>query len=263
MIERTDIDVEVRGLRVRFGDNLVLDGVDVDIRKGKITSVLGASGCGKTTLLKSMLGMVRPDGGRIHLLGRDVISAEREDLSKFLVNVGVTFQHGALFGSQTVMENIAMPLREHTDLDEATIRCLVRMKLGLVGMEEAVHKMPSELSGGMQKRAAIARALVLDPPILFFDEPSAGLDPITARQLDDLILFLNKSLECTIVVVTHEMRSAIRISDYAVFLSEGQVRAAGTIEEFQNSTDPAVRDFLTCSDLGESEMCPSVEDTQP
>lgn len=257
MSDKPDIDIEVRDLRIRYGDTVVLDGVNADISHGRITSVMGPSGCGKSTLLKAMLGMIDPDRGHIRLLGRNVRDAEREELSKFLTNVGVTFQHGALFGSMTVGENVAVPLREHTDLREDTIKDLVRVKLGLVDMSHAVNKMPAELSGGMQKRAAIARALALDPPILFFDEPSSGLDPVTAEQLDDLILFINQSLGTTIVVVTHEVRSAMKISDYLLFLTGGNVREVGTPETFRRSSNPAVSSFLACSGLGPSENCPS------
>ena len=250
MSDTPQIDIEVRNLRIRYADTVVLDGVDADITHGKITSVMGPSGCGKSTLLKAMLGMIDPDEGQIRLLGHHVRGFEREELSKFLTNVGVTFQHGALFGSMTVGENVAVPMREHTDLDEETITSLVQLKLGLVDMAHAVNKMPAELSGGMQQRVAIARALALDPPILFFDEPSAGLDPVTAEQLDDLILFINQSLGTTIVVVTHEVRSAMRISDQLLFLSGGNVREAGTPEQFRHSANSAVTSFLACSGLG-------------
>jgi phospholipid/cholesterol/gamma-HCH transport system ATP-binding protein len=259
MSEKPQIDIEVRDLLIRYGDSVVLRGIDADIIHGKVTSVMGPSGCGKTTLLKAMLGMVIPDEGEIRLLGHDVIGTEREELSKYLTSVGVTFQQGALFGSMTVGENVAVPLREHTDLDEDTIRDLVQVKLGLVGMAHAVNKMPSELSGGMQKRAAIARALALDPPILFFDEPSAGLDPVTAEQLDDLILFINQSLGTTIVVVTHEVRSAMKISDDLLFLSGGKVRERGSPDTFRHSANSAVASFLACSGIESSEECPSPE----
>lgn len=240
-------DIIVENLRVTFDSLLVLNNVSINIPHGEVTSILGPSGCGKTTLLKCMLGMVNPDQGVVRVLGKNVLQTEREKLSKFLTNIGVTFQNGALFGSRDIAENVAIPLMEHTDMDDDTIQKLVRVKLALVDMEYAMHKMPSELSGGMQKRAAIARALVLDPPILFFDEPSAGLDPVTARQLDDLILFINRTLESTIVVVTHEVNSALRISDNVVFLSEGKVQQTGTTEEFTHSDHPAVRRFLACS----------------
>ncbi len=255
-------DITIRGLKVTFGGSVVLNDIDLDIHHGEVTSVLGPSGCGKTTLLKSMLGMVEPQKGTVRVLGKNVLEAEREELSKFLTNVGVTFQHGALFGSLNIAENVATPLQEHTDMDEDAIQQLVRIKLGLVDMEHALHKMPSELSGGMQKRAAIARALVLDPPILFFDEPSAGLDPVTAHQLDELILFINRTLSTTIVVVTHEVSSALRISDNVVFLSGGNIQQTGTMEDFKHSTNPAVVRFLQCSGTTDTEPCREVREQQ-
>lgn len=253
MNEQTNHDIIIRDLKVTFGKSVVLNDIDLDIDHGKVTSVLGPSGCGKSTLLKSMLGMVQPQHGTVRVLGKNVLAAEREDLSKFLTNVGVTFQQGALFGSRSIAENVATPLYEHTDMSEDGIQQLVRIKLALVDMEHALHKMPSELSGGMQKRAAIARALVLDPPILFFDEPSAGLDPVTAHQLNELILFINRTLKTTIVVVTHDVHSALRISNKIVFLSDGRIQETGTVEEFQNSTHPAVVRFLKCSGSNNTE----------
>jgi phospholipid/cholesterol/gamma-HCH transport system ATP-binding protein len=172
---------------------------------------------------------------------------EREELSKFLTAVGVTFQHGALFGSRTIGENVAAPLQEHTDLSDTLIESLVELKLGMVSMADAIHRMPGELSGGMQKRAAIARALALDPRILFFDEPSAGLDPVTAASLDELIVYLNRSLECTIVVITHEMQSCLRIADRIVFLHDGRVTETGTKEEITRSSNPRIQRFLQAS----------------
>jgi len=243
----SEFDIEVSGLNTSYGEKLVLKDVDLRIHRSRVTCILGPSGCGKSTLLKSMIGRLEPDSGTVKVLGRDILSMEREEASKFLVNVGVTFQHGALFGAQTVAQNVAAPLVEHTDLDAATIEMLVRVKLGLVGLEGALDKMPSELSGGMQKRAAIARALALEPQILFFDEPSAGLDPITAITLDELVVSLNRSLGCTIVVITHEIRSVLRIADRIVCLGDGRVLQAGTIEEFLDSPDPEVRAFVAAS----------------
>ena len=248
--ESPDLDIEVNALTVSYEEKSVLENVSLGIHRGQVTCILGPSGCGKSTLLKAMLGRLRPIGGRIRILGRDILNTEREELSKFLVNVGVTFQHGALFGSQSVGENVAAPLHEHTDLDAESIRMLVRVKLALVGMEGAIDRMPSQLSGGMQKRVAIARALALDPKILFFDEPSAGLDPITALALDDLILFLNRSLGCTIVVITHEIRSVLRISSRIVCLGEGKVLLSGTVHEFLTSPKPEIKAFLAASRAG-------------
>lgn len=262
MSQQTVHDITIRNLTVRFAETLVLNDISLDVTHGQITSVLGPSGCGKTTLLKCMMGMVTPQSGEVRVLGRDVLQTEREELSKFLTNIGVTFQQGALFGSVDIAENVALPLKEHTDMPDAAIDELVRVKLALVDMEHAMHKMPSELSGGMQKRAAIARALVLDPPILFFDEPSAGLDPVTAYQLDELILFINRTLSSTIVVVTHEIQSALRISDDVVFLYEGDIKQTGTVHEFQNSSHPAVQQFLKCSGSEDTEPRRDLEEKQ-
>lgn len=262
MSQHTVHDITVRNLTIQFGETMVLDDISLDVTHGQITSILGPSGCGKTTLLKCMMGMMNAQSGEVRVLGRNVLQTEREKLSKFLTNIGVTFQQGALFGSVDIAENVALPLKEHTDMEEEAIDQLVRVKLALVDMEGTLHKMPSELSGGMQKRAAIARALVLDPPILFFDEPSAGLDPVTAHQLDELILFINRTLGSTIVVVTHEIQSAMRTSDDVVFLYGGDIRQAGTLQEFQNSSDPAVQQFLRCSGTGDIEPRRDLEEEQ-
>ncbi len=237
-------DIQIRGLRAGYDDTPVLRDLDVDIPGQKVTCILGPSGCGKRPLMKCILGMIRPAAGSVRMLDRNIPELEREELSKFLTNIGVTFQHGALFGSMTIGENVAAPLYEHTDLDEDTIEWLVRMKLGLVGLEETVYKMPSELSGGMQKRVAVARALALDPPVLVLDEPAAGLDPVTGTSLDKLILYLNRTLEITVVAITHEMRSAVRISDKVVFLRDGSNRFSGSVHELLAEQRPDVAEFV-------------------
>jgi len=239
--------IRVRGLTVKYGTETALREVDLDICGGCITCILGPSGCGKTTLMKSMLGMITPARGSVSVLGRQVDQMERAQLSEFLANVGVTFQHGALFGSQTAGENVAAPLRSRRELDEETIRSIVEVKLALVGMEESVYSYPSELSGGQQKRVAIARALALDPPLVFFDEPSAGLDPVTADRLDELIEDLNDNLGATFVIVTHKVQSAVGISDRIVFLDDGRVRAAGPVDQVLHSGNDAVRQFIGAS----------------
>ena len=237
-------DVQVRGLTVTYGTEVALRDVTLDICGGCITCILGPSGCGKSTLMKTMLGMVTPQSGRVTMLGRHIERMERKELSGFLGNVGVTFQHGALFGSRTAGENVAAPLRSRTELDEDTIRSIVEVKLTLVGMEEQLYSYPAELSGGQQKRVAIARALALDPELVFFDEPSSGLDPVTSESLDALIQELNRSLGATFVIVTHEVQSALRISDRIVFLDDGEVRESGTVEEVRRSTDEKVQQFI-------------------
>ena len=240
-------DVRVRNLTVKYGTETVLRDVDLDICSGCITCILGPSGCGKSTLMKTMLGMIHPAGGHVTVLGKQLEVMEREELSGFLSNVGVTFQHGALFGSRTAGENVAAPLQSRTELDEETIRSIVEVKLALVGMEDSLHSYPSELSGGQQKRVAIARALALDPALVFFDEPSSGLDPVTADRLDELIQELNASLGATFVIVTHEVRSAVHISDRIVFLGNGRVKESGPVEQVLRSSDEDVRNFITSS----------------
>lgn len=237
----------VSGVSAGYDAEMVLKDIDLTIPHGQVTSILGPSGCGKSTLLKTFMGMLRPSSGTVSVLGKDVLKMEREELSKFLTRMGITFQQGALFGSMTIADNIAAPIREHTDLSNARIRAIVRMKLGLVSLMDAEHRMPSELSGGMQKRAAIARSLALDPDILLFDEPSAGLDPVTCHELDKLILSLNESLGCTVVVVTHKISSAVRISDRIVFLDEGHIIEDGSVADFLESSDSRVRDFAVSS----------------
>ena len=240
-------DVRVRNLTVKYGPEIALRNVNLDICSGCITCILGPSGCGKSTLMKSMLGMIPPASGSVTVLGQRLDTMERDRLSGFLSNVGVTFQHGALFGSRTAGENVAAPLRSRTEMDEDTIRSIVEVKLALVGMEESLHSYPSELSGGQQKRVAIARALALDPALVFFDEPSSGLDPVTADRLDELIQELNESLGATFVIVTHEVRSAVHISDRIVFLYDGQVEESGPVDSVLHSTDENVRQFIAAS----------------
>lgn len=236
--------VQVESLVARYGDRTVLDGVSVSARRGEITVILGSSGCGKTTLLRHIVGLLTPASGRVLIDGRDVHRASEEEQEAILRNIGMSFQGGALFNSMTLEENIALPLIEHTKADPETARMLARMKLALVGLERAAHLLPSEISGGMKKRAAVARALALDPGLLLFDELSAGLDPITARGLDELVLSLRDQFDVTILVVTHELSSIQMIADRAVMLDAGKVLAAGTLEEVQDTDHPQIRAFF-------------------
>ncbi|MGB0034032.1 MAG: ABC transporter ATP-binding protein [Candidatus Acidiferrales bacterium] len=240
----TTAAVSVRDLRVKYGEREILHGISFDIPEGHTLVILGGSGCGKSTLLRTLVGLERPSSGEIWINGRNFAAmsdAERNELKK---KMGMSFQQGALFGSMTVGENVSLPLREHTRLDESTIEIIVRLKLDQVGLSGFENYMPAQLSGGMKKRAAIARALAMDPAILFFDEPSAGLDPIVAAGLDELILKLKKAFRMTIVVVTHELASAFLIADRMVLLDKGNVVANGTAEELRSSTHPRVRQFL-------------------
>ena len=206
--------------------------------------ILGGSGSGKSTLLRTLVGLEKPSGGEIWIRGKNFAALSGEDRNDLLKKMGMSFQSGALFGSMTVGENVALPLREHTELDPSTIDIMVRLKLDQVGLSGFENYMPAQLSGGMKKRAAIARALAMDPEILFFDEPSAGLDPIIAAGIDELILKLKKAFRITTVVVTHELASAFLIGDRMIVLDKGHIVANGTTEELRASKHPRVRQFL-------------------
>jgi phospholipid/cholesterol/gamma-HCH transport system ATP-binding protein len=236
--------VQVEALVARYDDRTILDGVTCSARRGEITVILGDSGCGKTTLLRHIVGLLTPSSGRVLIDGRDLHSASEEEREAILRNVGMSFQGGALFNSMTLEENVALPIIEHLHADPDTARMLARMKLSLVGLDRAAHLLPAEISGGMKKRAAVARALALDPTLLLFDELSAGLDPITARELDELVLSLKAQFNMAIIVVTHELGSIQMIADQAVMLHAGKVLAAGTLEQVQATDHPQIRAFF-------------------
>ncbi|MCD4825636.1 MAG: ABC transporter ATP-binding protein [Phycisphaerae bacterium] len=221
----------------RFGDHTVLDGVSLEVYPGEMLVVMGGSGCGKSTCLRHMIGSMSPDEGHVELFGKDITDMDDPELDTLRKRFGILFQSGALFNSMTVGENVALPLQEHTDLDEETIDIMVKIKLEQVGLREAVDLMPAEISGGMKKRAGLARAVALDPEILFYDEPSAGLDPVTSAEIDHLMMDLSQKLGVASVVVTHEMDSAFRIADRMVMLDKGRVLMEGRREEFE-----AIRD---------------------
>lgn len=236
--------IQVKDLRVRYGEREILHGISFNVPAGETMVILGGSGSGKSTLLRTLVGLERPSSGQIWMRGKNLAvmsEADRDDLRK---HIGMSFQGGALFGSMTVGENVALPLHEHTHLDDSTIEIVVRLKLDQVGLSGFENYMPAQLSGGMKKRAAIARALAMDPEILFFDEPSAGLDPIIAAGIDELILKLKKAFHMTIVVVTHELASAYLIADRMILLDKGFIVADGTTEELRKSQHPRVRQFL-------------------
>ena len=222
----------------------MLDRLDLTVRRGETLVILGPSGSGKSTLLRCLIGLEHADEGTVWIDGIDLARADRRHLLELRRRMGVAFQGGALFGSMTVAENIELPLMELTDLPRPTRRIIARIKLGMVGLEEAMDRLPSQLSGGMVKRAALARALALDPEFVFFDEPSAGLDPVTAAGLDQLLMRLRKAVEATLVVVTHEMASAFAVADRLALMHEGRFRIIGTPEEVRKCTDPVVRRFL-------------------
>jgi phospholipid/cholesterol/gamma-HCH transport system ATP-binding protein len=236
--------ISLRNLRVSYGEREILHGISFDVMRGETMVILGGSGSGKSTLLRTLVGLEKPSSGEIWLKGQNIAAISDDEMDEIRKKIGMSFQGGALFGSMTVGENVALPLREHTKLEDSTIEIILRLKLDQVGLAGFENYMPSQLSGGMKKRAAVARALAMDPEILFFDEPSAGLDPIIAAGVDELILDLKKAFHMTIIVVTHELASAFLIADRMVLIDKGNVVALGTPEEMRKSTHPRVRQFF-------------------
>ena len=240
----TESVISLRNLRVSYGEREILHGISFDVVRGETLVILGGSGSGKSTLLRTLVGLEKPSAGEIWIKGRDLAKTSAADMDEIRTRIGMSFQGGALFGSMTVGENVALPLREHTKLEDSTIEIILRLKLQQVGLEGFEYYMPAQLSGGMKKRAAVARALAMDPEILFFDEPSAGLDPIIAAGIDELILELKRAFHMTIIVVTHELASAFLIADRMLLIDKGNIVALGTTEEMRSSTQPRVRQFL-------------------
>ena len=239
-----DAVISIRGVSMSYGARRVLDQVDLDVYRGEILVLLGGSGSGKTTLLKHVLGLAKPEAGSIKINGVDITRCSRRELGAVRRRIGVAFQAGALFNSMSVEDNVALPLRELTRLAESTIKLMVWIKLVAVGLSDAGSLYPPELSGGMRKRAAVARAMALDPEILILDEPSAGLDPIVSAGLDELILFLKRSFGITILVVTHELASAFHIADRVAMLHQGRLIAVDKKEQFAGNVHPRIRQFL-------------------
>jgi phospholipid/cholesterol/gamma-HCH transport system ATP-binding protein len=236
--------ISVRDVVVSYNGRRVLDGINLDIRRGETMVLLGGSGSGKSTLLRQIIGLERPQFGQVLVNGVDLAKCTPWELKRVRRSIGVAFQNAALFNSMSVEDNVALPLREHTQLAESTIRLMTWMKLAVVGLQDSGKLSPQALSGGMKKRAAVARAISLDPELLVFDEPSAGLDPIVAAELDELILGLKRAFNMTVVVVTHEMASAFRIADRMAMLYNGSLIAVGTKEELQSSSHPRIRQFF-------------------
>jgi phospholipid/cholesterol/gamma-HCH transport system ATP-binding protein len=236
--------IEVKALNTFYGKRKILDNVDFVVPHNEIRVIMGGSGSGKSTLLRHLLGLHAPASGSIRLLGKDINQLDPKALLEFRQKIGVSFQGGALFTSMTIGENVALPLREHAKLDENTIRIVSRMKLEVVSLGGFQDLMPSQLSGGMIKRAALARAIVMDPKLLFFDEPSAGLDPVVSAELDELILRLRDAMGMTIVVVTHELESAFKIADQITVLDQGKVLMTGPVADVRKSDIPRIQDLL-------------------
>lgn len=236
--------IKISGLKKSFGTKRVLDGVDLDIDKGKITVIIGRSGEGKSVLIKHIIGLLRPDDGQILLDGQEISSMNERDWDEVRKRFGMLFQGGALFDSMTVGENVGFPLKEHTDLADEDIMKVVDEKLRRVGLVGVEHMMPAELSGGMKKRVGLARAIVMDPEIVLFDEPTTGLDPIMSDSIADLVLDTQRSLQTTYILITHDIPFTYKIADKIAMLHEGRIIEQGSVEEMKKNQNPVVRQFL-------------------
>ncbi|HEX7708148.1 MAG TPA: ABC transporter ATP-binding protein [Thermoanaerobaculia bacterium] len=242
-----DLFVEFRGLHKAYGNKKVLRGADLRVYRGEVLVILGGSGSGKSVTLRHMLGLEAPDAGRVFVEEEDITELPEEELYRIRKKFGMLFQSGALFDSMTVFENIAFPLREHTDMSEEDIARAVREKLELVNLPNTEHLMPVDLSGGMRKRVGLARSIVLDPKVILYDEPTTGLDPITAQTINELIVDLQAKLNVTSVVVTHDIHSAFSVGDRIAFLNEGVFEWRGSMDEARDSDHPKLREFLKAS----------------
>ncbi len=236
--------IEVKNLVTHYGETQVLDDVSFSVRRGEIFLIIGGSGCGKTTLLKQMCGLLTPTSGEILYRGHNLAGMDEEELAEMQQTIGIAFQSSGLFNSMTVGDNVALPIREYGNVDPRLVDSIVRMKLSVVGLGHAKDLMPSELSGGMRKRAGLARAIALDPPLVYFDEPSAGLDPIIASGLDELILDLNRLLGITFIIVTHELDSIRKVADRILMLDLGRVVFLGSTEDAERTEQQRVRQFF-------------------
>ena len=237
--------VEFKDVHKAFGDKTVLDGVSFDIRQGETMVVLGGSGSGKSVLIRHIIGLHRPDRGQVFVDGTDIVGYDEEELIPIRKKVAMLFQGGALFDSMSVLDNVAYGLREHTDMPDEEIREVVRRKLGLVGLEGVENLMPAELSGGMKKRVALARSIAMDPRCILYDEPTTGLDPVTATTINEMIRDLQRRLQVTSIVVTHDIASAFFVGDRLAYLFEGRMDFVGTVNEARTSEEPRLRYFLT------------------
>ena len=251
-----EVAISIRNVVTHYGKREVLHGINLDIHRGETMVILGGSGSGKSTLIRHVVGLEKVTSGEIFVAGKNICGLREKEFNEIRRKIGMSFQGSALFNSMTIGDNVALPLREHTELEESTIRIMTRIKLESVGLAGFENYLPSQLSGGMKKRAGVARALAMDPEILLFDEPSAGLDPVIAAGVDDLITKLKSAFHMTIVVVTHELASAFLIADRITVLDKGYLIATGTRDEVKNSSHPRVRQFLDRvpdSDAGGSE----------
>ncbi len=236
--------IQIVDVRKSFGDHAVLKGIDLDVEEGTTTVILGGSGSGKTVLMKHMIGLLRPDSGKVIVDGEDIVQLPQDELSRVRKKFGMVFQAAALFDSMNVYENVAFPLREHKKVAEEEIRQKVREKLAIVGLKNVEHKFPADLSGGMRKRVGLARAIILDPKIVLYDEPTTGLDPITTDYVDEMILDAKKQLGVTSVVISHDIASAFKVADKIAFLHQGHIVDQGPPGHLRHSQHPAVNGFL-------------------
>ncbi|HPM42711.1 MAG TPA: ABC transporter ATP-binding protein [Candidatus Omnitrophota bacterium] len=245
-----EVVIKAENVVRKFGERTILNGISLEVYKGETFVIMGGSGCGKSTFLRHLIGALKPDSGKVYLLGQELSALNEDELDKVKKRIGMSFQSAALFDSMTVGDNVSLPLKEHTKLDKSVIDIVVKMKLEMVGLRGFEGLMPSQLSGGMRKRVALARAIVMDPEVVFYDEPTAGLDPIVAGVIDKLILDLSKKLAITSVVVTHDMKSVFSIADRVAMLYEGRVLEVGTPAEIKASKNQMVQQFINGSPDG-------------
>jgi phospholipid/cholesterol/gamma-HCH transport system ATP-binding protein len=243
-VDAGDAIIRISKVAKSFDDVMVFDSLDLTINKGESLVVLGRSGCGKSVMLKTITGLIRPDRGSVFFKNHDITKLSRKKLFEIRMSFGMLFQGSALFDSMSVGENVALPLRKHTDMDEQSIREMVNEKLELVGLNDVYHKYPGEMSGGMKKRVGLARAVVMNPEVVLYDEPTTGLDPIMADNINDLIRDLQGNMNITSVVVTHDIKSAYKVGDRLAMLSGGRIIFSGTPEEVRNTDEEAVRQFV-------------------